>query len=888
MKQGYDLRMKYNKKEKVLVTDEDHAESVTTWKCEKEKEEKDQKGTNKAQTTEDFRSRILPRARSSDYTSLQGLSTQTGCNKENLDLLVLKELVDNALDSCTKNPVIDIGFRKRANQFLTLTVEDNGKGIKEEDLETIFDFDSFSSTKFYYKLPTRGALGNAFKCIVGLPYAVSSELHIAVPQPLVSIHSTNRKHSISLDVDRAKQSLECRIQSCKYGKRNGTKISVNIPRLEEDWGIKKQYLDMIISYAVFNPNSIFRFIDMSKESKKLEFSSVSKKSRGFDGDSSVHWYTFAQFEQLVEALLRSIQAGEKDITLTQFIKHFKGLTSDDKVTLILNELADQNLKYISELADKENIIKRLFEQMMKYSTDPSPNVLGKIGKKEIFDRIQVMYGPIAKQKYKISSGVFHEGEPSIPFVLEVALAVLQGNCGLQLHTGINHSPCLKNPFEGYTIAWGDDLGKEHKADILHGLLKQYEIDDDQPVVIVIHLVCPNIEYESYGKGKVNIKPFVKALGQTLTGVCRFYPGFKRRKGLSKGKTSKARTLLLEELCRRQNLLEKFGQMPPTERITQQGIYYKVRSQMGGEIDIKRDSFTPALREACKEMGGGDLSFREKLGITAAERAQLYFRGQVSPISWDRIEDLATKGSDVVLIEKEGVCEVLEPYAARRGIALLNSRGFATDYAKQLLELSQKWKGNIFLLTDFDASGLLIASKVLGGQIPRIGVDLKMIEKLELSRRDLEEKYDTKDSKAPTKHLMGLPEEMQAEVKDTRVEIDAVLAAVGPEKFWNYIEQTILEMAPTRNMNRSVDLTIQLPSEVAESINAITGFIQSAGSEKRNELRQKLHDWKEGFVNVDDKEKELQSQIAEEIRENNSVQELARQLKSLSEKIPKSS
>lgn len=224
--------------------------------------------------------------------------------------------------------------------------------------------------------------------------------------------------------------------------------------------------------------------------------------------------------------------------------------------------------------------------------------------------------------------------------------------------------------------------------------------------------------------------------------------------------------------------------------------------------------------------------------------------------------------------------MLEPYAARRGIALLNSRGFATDYAKQLLDLSQKWKGNIFLLTDFDASGLLIASKVLGGQIPRIGVDLKMIEKLGLSRGDLEEKYDKKDSKAPTKHLMGLPEEMQGEVKDKRVEIDAVLAAVGPERFWNYIEKSILEMAPTRNMNRSVDSTIQLPSEIAESINAITGFIQSAGSEKQNEFRRILDDWKEGFADVGEIEKGVQYQICEEIRKNDSVQELAKQLKSL--------
>jgi len=874
--------MKYDKKENSVVRGSKCSSPLIAWECEEKKEEKREEAkeeTNNTQISEDFRSRTLSRSRSSDYTSLQGLSTQTSCDRESLDLLVLKELIDNALDSCAENPVIDISFQQSKDRLFTLTVEDNGRGIKEDELKKILDFDNFSSTKFHYKLPTRGALGNAFKCIVGLPYAVARELHTAIPQPIVSIHSMNHQHNISLDVNMTGQSFVCRTESCECEQRNGTKISVTIPRLQEEWGIKKQYLEMIASYAVFNPNAIFGLSGIFAESK-LGFPSVSKKCRRFEGDSSIHWYTFTQFEQLVEALLRSIQAGEKDITLAQFIKHFKGLTSDDKAALILNELADQDLKYISELADKENATRRLFEQMMKYSNDPTPDVLGKIGKKEIFHRIQTIYGPIVTSKYKILPGVHYEGETSTPFVLEVALAVLKDDFRLQLLTGINHSPCLKNPFEGYGITWFDGPDKEHKASIVNGLLKHYKIDDDQPVVIAIHLICPNIEYESYGKGRVNIKPFIAALGQTLTGVCRFYSGFKRRKGMSNGKTSKARTLLHMELLRRQQLLEKLGQMPQTERMTQQGIYYKIRSLMGGEIDIKRDSFIAALRDLCIEIGG-DLSFREKLGIIAAERAQLYFRGQVTPISVDRIEDLAAKGSDVILIEKEGVCELLEPFAFRRGIALLNSRGFATDYAKQLLELSRKWKGNLFLLTDFDASGLLIASKVLEGKIPRIGVDLKMVKELGLSRRDLEEKYD-----APKKHLMGLPKEMQVEVKDTRVEIDAVLAAIGPEKFWNYIEQTILEIAPTRDMNRSVDLNIQFPSEIAESINAINEFIQFLGSEKQNEFRRMLSDWNEGFVNVDVKEKELQSQIVEEIRKNYTVQDLAKQLKSLSAKIPK--
>jgi len=118
-----------------------------------------------------------------------------------------------------------------------------------------------------------------------------------------------------------------------------------------------------------------------------------------------------------------------------------------------------------------------------------------------------------------------------------------------------------------------------------------------------------------------------------------------------------------------------------------------------------------------------------------------------------------KGCDVILVEKEGFCEVLEPYANRRGVALVNSRGFATEYAKQLLDLSEMLQGNLFLLTDYDASGLLIAEKLK--DILRLGVDPRMISRLGLSRK--------------------------------RIEIDAILAAVGPEKLWNYLEERMRSM-----------------------------------------------------------------------------------------------
>ena len=74
----------------------------------------------------------------------------------------------------------------------------------------------------------------------------------------------------------------------------------------------------------------------------------------------------------------------------------------------------------------------------------------------------------------------------------------------------------------------------------------------------------------------------------------------------------------------------------------------------------------------------------------------------------RLKDLMEKGTDLLVIEKEGIADVLMEFANNRGIAILNSRGFLTEYASELSELAEQEGCNIAILTDLDSSGLLIS------------------------------------------------------------------------------------------------------------------------------------------------------------------------------------
>ncbi len=97
-------------------------------------------------------------------------------------------------------------------------------------------------------------------------------------------------------------------------------------------------------------------------------------------------------------------------------------------------------------------------------------------------------------------------------------------------------------------------------------------------------------------------------------------------------------------------------------------------------------------------------------------------------------ELSLYGIDLLIIEKEGIAEQLAPFAYEKGIALLHTRGFLTDYASVLSEKSAKEGCNIAILTDFDDSGLAIAREVPDSY--RIGIDFETLEDLGLDIEDV--------------------------------------------------------------------------------------------------------------------------------------------------------
>jgi DNA topoisomerase VI subunit B len=124
--------------------------------------------------------------RSLDFFTEGGLTSQIGYGRDWWGIVVLKELVDNALDGCES---VDIAPKiKIVLEADSLTVSDNGPGLPESTIAASLDYGLRVSDKIAYCSPSRGQLGNALKCLWAVPYVCSDDQHGVVEVDSRGLH----------------------------------------------------------------------------------------------------------------------------------------------------------------------------------------------------------------------------------------------------------------------------------------------------------------------------------------------------------------------------------------------------------------------------------------------------------------------------------------------------------------------------------------------------------------------------------------------------------------------------------------------------------------------------------------------------------------------------
>jgi DNA topoisomerase VI subunit B len=156
-----------------------------------------------------------------DFCTERELTKQIGHASDLWPLVVLKELVDNALDEAEEvgtAPVIQVEIVDNS-----IIIADNGRGIPPVTVTDLLDFSVRVSSREAYVSPTRGAQGNALKTIVAMAFALDGAKGETV------IEARGVAHRISFKVDHVRQQPRidhvCEDSSVK----NGTRITVAWP-----------------------------------------------------------------------------------------------------------------------------------------------------------------------------------------------------------------------------------------------------------------------------------------------------------------------------------------------------------------------------------------------------------------------------------------------------------------------------------------------------------------------------------------------------------------------------------------------------------------------------------------------------------------------------------
>jgi len=129
-------------------------------------------------------------------------------------------------------------------------------------------------------------------------------------------------------------------------------------------------------------------------------------------------------------------------------------------------------------------------------------------------------------------------------------------------------------------------------------------------------------------------------------------------------------------------------------------------------------------------------------------------------------------------------------------------------------------------------------------------------------------------------VKALPRELQESIKGYRIEIDSVLAEVGPERFWDHVEDRMFELAPKRDLTRSLDLSVNLPDEISEPIDMLTRYIKAMGKPEQHRIMMELREWKDGFMDATEYEQRLQDEIVRSFSDDRRIMELSEALNEL--------
>ena len=419
-----------------------------------------------------------------DFCSERELTKQIGHGSDQWPLVILKELVDNAIDAAEEAgiaPVIQVEVANGA-----IIIIDNGPGLPAETVAGVLDFSVRVSSREAYASPTRGAQGNALKTIVAMAFALDGANGETV------IESRGTRHEITFKVDHIRHEPKVDHVCSSADVKTGTRITVRWPvcacsKLDE---ARPHFLQMADDFGWLNPHLSMSVTWDGNRHVDFEASNPAWAKWQPHYPTSPHWYDPARLRRLMGAYIaRDQDQGREPRTVREFISEFRGLSGTGKQKLVLEEIGASKLSLPKFFGAGDQVntdaIAILLDAMQKQSRPVKPKDLGIIGRDHFAARFKTANADLRTFKYKLDCG---EAD-SIPDVIETAFGWCPNGERRRIITGVNWSPAIRNPFRSLG-SYGESLDT---------ILANQRSGADEPIIFVLHLARPRIEYTDHGK-----------------------------------------------------------------------------------------------------------------------------------------------------------------------------------------------------------------------------------------------------------------------------------------------------------------------------------------------------------------------------------------------------
>jgi len=453
---------------------------------------------------------IFETSRLLEYFTDRELRYQTGKPPSEWPQVVVKELVDNALDACEDAgtpPEIDVTV-ETGDTMMTIAVSDNGPGLAPETVAKILDFSVRVSDKEAYVSPSRGAQGNALKTIIAIPFVSST----AEPKEgHVTIESRGIRHDLTVRTDLVKQAPDILHEqtAVPIGKN---RVAVTLEQKLDftstfppfkQLSFYETLLRWLRSYALFNPHAAFR-LETPKGNELWPARDPAWTKWTPSDPTSGHWYMPDDLGRLMGAhIARSEATGERDLTIREFVGQFRGLTSTIKQKRVAQRVPQNRLsEFISngnghrELNDPA--VAGLLAAMKAESQPVKPAHLGVLGKDRIFNCLRLWHD-LEEEPFEYTA--FKGFEQHLPYTLEIALAQKKDDGLLERYLGLNFAPSHGDPFADWKLAY--DCDRKYFASVgLTGILGQFKVELKHPLVFVLHLTLPGARFGSRAKDRL--------------------------------------------------------------------------------------------------------------------------------------------------------------------------------------------------------------------------------------------------------------------------------------------------------------------------------------------------------------------------------------------------